>query len=100
MVRPQFRNLGYRILGNGNTWMGLGAGFFLSSAWLMERHGVQTFDYVGGRFSSGPQTGTPGMLFAAGWGIVALMALRLLRRQMAVVKAYRAKSGDKLLPND
>ena len=100
MVRPQFRNLGYRILGNGNTWMGLGAGFFLSSAWLMERHGVQTFNYVGGRFNSGPQTGTPGMLFAAGWGIMALRALRLLRRRMAVVKAYRAKSGDKLLPND
>ena len=67
---------------------------------LMERHGVQTFHYVGGRFSSGQQTGTPGMLYAAGWGIVALMALRLLLRRIAEVKAYRAKSGDMLLPND
>ena len=99
MSMPQFRRLGRRILSKWYTWAGLGASFFLGSAWLMERHGVQTFHYVGGRFSSGQQTGTPGMLYAAGWGIVALMALRILRRRMAEVKAYRAKSGDPLLPN-
>ena len=100
MAGQQFRRLGRRILGSGYTWAGLGASFFLSNAWLMERHGVQTFYYVGGRFGSGQQAGTPGMLYAAGWAIVALMALRALHRRMAEVKAYRAKSGDPLFPND
>lgn len=99
MLRPRLHRLSRRIFGNAYTWAGLGASFFLGSAWLMERHGVKSFRYVGGRYSSGPQTGTPGMLYAVGWGIVALMALRALRRRMAEVKAYRAKAGDPLFPN-
>ena len=66
MAGQQFRRLGRQILGNGYTWAGLGASFFLGNAWLMERHGVQTFYYVGGRFGSGQQAGTSGMLYAAG----------------------------------
>ena len=89
-----------RILGSAYTWYSLVASFFLGSAWLMERHGVQSFQYVGGRFSSGTQTATPGMLYAAGWAFVGLMIIRALRWRMAEVKAYRAKSGDKLLPED
>ena len=100
MHESTFKRIGLRLFTSAYAWYSLGASFFLGNAWLMERHGIRSFEYVGGRFNSGTQTATPGMLYAAGWAFVGLMVIRALRRRMAEVKAYRAKSGERLLPGE
>ena len=87
-----------RALWSGYAWTCLVGCCFLGCGWLMEHNGVREFQFADkhGR----PQGGSPAMLYWLGGSLIAGAAGRAVLVRMEAVKAYRARNGDALLPNE
>jgi hypothetical protein len=87
-----------RVLLSGYAWSCLAGLFFIGCGWQMQRNEVTDFQFADK--SGKAQSGSPGLLYWLGGSIIGLAMLRGLLFQLEDVKEYRAKHGDKLLPND